>query len=143
MMDPLMNVKSVLVHAAIIAAAVSVAAVGSVLADSVPQIPASGPLYTAFVQIRPYIAILLFAYGIYAIFHYAYHAGRVRLHKVANGGLEGEAVPLPSISGFLSHIGFVVVMIALLMAVMFAGLDVFNALLKFIWSMASTSVLSA
>jgi hypothetical protein len=144
MMSHLFSVRATIVRATLGAVALTVGVVGTALADSAPQISLSGPIYTTFVQVRPYIAAALFAYGVYAIFHYAYHAGRVRMRKVANGGLEGgtEELGLPSVHGFLNHIAFVVIMIALLMAVMFAGLDVFNALLKFIWSTASGSTLS-
>lgn len=144
MMNPLAKAPDALIRAALGGLALATVAAGTALADQAPQINPSGPLYNTFVEVRPYIALILFAYGVYAIFHYAYHITRARMHKVANGALEadGETLALPSLSGFLTHIVFVVGMVAILMAVMFAGLDVFNALLKFVWSIASGSTLS-
>ena len=86
--------------------------------------------------------MILFAYGVYAIFHYAYHVARIRMHQVSNASGEESLATMPSLTGFVTHIIFVAGMIGLLMVVLFAGLDVFNALLKFVWSTAQGSTIS-
>ena len=108
-------------------------------ADAAPQISLSGGLYDEFVLLRPYFALGLFLFGAYSILTYGINIMRARLaHPV---GPEGAA-HAPALSHLLAHVLFVIVTITFLVVVLYAGLDVFNSLLKFLWNSADTVAVS-
>jgi hypothetical protein len=124
---------------ALLAGIFSVGLIGGPLAaDSAPQIALSGTLYTDFVLLRPYLALGLFLFGAYSILYYGVQLLRLRLAHPASAE---AALHQPTLQHLLAHVLFVVVTIAFLVAVLYAGLDVFNSLLKFLWNAAGDSTI--
>lgn len=111
----------------------SIAVAASAIAAEAPQV-SLGRFEPAFSAARPFIATVFVLGGLYVIIHHLGTTMVAATRQPRNAETWMSAVRIPHLLSTIFGVAFLVV---LAVFVLYVGLDVLNAALKFIWSVAS------